>query len=213
MKVLVALSSCQAYEDSGLNQPLRDTWLPDLSTGWDYKFFHGRNSQPREDVINISCPDEYFALTDKTKLKLRWALEHDYDYVFACFPDLYARPERLRDCGFGNYPYYGTTAHNCPGRAYCQGGPGYFLSASAAKLVVDSPESYSNEDCFVADIMRQNGIAPQHDDRFRYLGPGPLKTNDIVSNHLSPIPGGYTADVMYGEHRRWLSSHSDSTGL
>jgi len=207
---LVALSSCQAYEDLGLNQPLRDTWLTELPEGWDYKFFHGRGSNSREDVINLDVVDELYGLTEKAKAKFRWAISEGYDYIFSCFPDLYARPERLRDCGFRNHSYFGTTAHNCPGPAYCQGGAGFFLRTDAAKLVADSRESYLNDDCFVSGILRQHGIIPVHDDRFKYLGPGPLKSNDVVSNHLSPVPGGYTREVMLGEHRRWLESLSVS---
>lgn len=205
-RILVAISSCQSYEDSGLNQPLRDTWLQELPDDWDYKFFHGANSQTREDVINLDCPEGMGGLTEKAKMKLRWAVDHGYDYVFSCFPDLYARPERLRDCGFGNHPYYGTTAHNCPGPSYLQGGAGYFIRSDAATLVANARESYLNDDCFVGGILRNHGILPTHDDRFRYLGPGPLKTNDVISNHLSPVPGGYTRTVMENEHHRWLES-------
>jgi hypothetical protein len=207
VRTIIAISSCELYEQTGLNEPLRETWLKDLPEGWDYRFFHGRNSSPHEDVINLDCADEYYALTDKTKLKFKWCLEEGYDFVFSCFPDLYTVPVRLATCGYEAYPYYGTTAHNCPGGRYCQGGPGYFVRADAAKIVADTRESYPNEDCFVGDVLRRHGILPTHDDRFKYLGPGPLKTNDIISNHLSPVPGGYTAEVMWGEHKRWLDSH------
>jgi hypothetical protein len=209
-KVLIAISSCEQYECRDLNSPLRDTWLQDLPENWSYKFFHGRGSKPREDVVVLDCADQYYALTDKTKLKFRWAVENGYDYLYACYADQYARLERLRDCGFEGHQYYGTTAHNCPGPIYCQGSPGYFIRSDAAKLVAYARESYPNDDCFVADILRKHGIVPKHDDRFKYLGPGPLATNDVIANHLSPQPGGYTAFGMFEEHRRWLESLSAS---
>ena len=29
MKILIAITSCIPYEDTGLNQPIRETWLPE----------------------------------------------------------------------------------------------------------------------------------------------------------------------------------------
>ena len=203
-KVLVAISSCQAYENDGRNQSLRDTWLPELK--WDYKFFHGQGSQRRDDVVNVDCNDAYYDLTSKTKLKCKWGVEHGYDFIFCCFPDMYARPERLELCGFEQHYYFGTTSHNCPGGCYCQGGPGYFLSRRAAELIANCGENYPNEDCFVANILLRAGVKPIHCDGFKYLGPGPLKTNDVITNHLSVQPDGFTVACMHAEHDRWLNS-------
>jgi hypothetical protein len=209
-KVLIAISSCEQYECRDLNSPLRDTWLQELPENWSYKFFHGRNSQPGKDVINLDVEDGMGGLTEKAKAKLRWAVGQEYDYVFSCFPDIYARPDRLATCDFKNFPYYGTTAHCCAGPKYCQGGAGYFLRRDAAEVVANSSKSFLNDDCFVGCILREHGILPTHDDRFKYLGPGPLRTNDVIANHLSPQPGGYTAEGMFQEHRRWLESLSES---
>ena len=108
-KLLIAISSCQSYEDAGLNQPLRDTWLSDaVKQGIDYKFFHGSGSRYKEDVVIVNRNDQYYDLTSKTKEKLHWAMLQGYDYVFACFPDTYACPERLLSCGFENHDYMGT---------------------------------------------------------------------------------------------------------
>jgi hypothetical protein len=206
-KTLVAISSCQSYEDSGLNQPLRDTWLPEIvKYKMDYKFFHGEGSSSREDVVQIGCNDAYYDLTSKTKLKLQWALSHSYDYVFCCFPDTYVCAERLVICGFEKYDYLGTVFCHPRGNAYCQGGCGYFLSIRAAEIVANDSRNYSNEDCFVADILKGAGILPVHHEGFRYSGPGPLRTNNVVANHLSTQPGGYTATSMLREHENWIKS-------
>lgn len=188
----------------GANDAMRNTWLPEAKRlGIDYRFFHGREATPREDVIVVDCHDGYYDLTSKTKEKLRWALFQGYDYVFCCFPDTYACAERLVKCGFEKYDYYGTTYCHPGGNIYCQGGCGYFLSRRSAEIIVNDLRNYPNEDCFVADVLKGYGILPAHCEGFRYAGPGPLKSNGVISNHLSTQPGGYTVQAMLNEHKNW----------
>jgi hypothetical protein len=206
MKVLVAISSCQRYEDSGLNNPIRETWLPALSSiGWDYKFFHGEGSTPKDDVVVLPVEDALFGLTEKAKAKLKWAYSN-YDYVFSCFPDTYAVPERLLTCGFEYSDYLGNVYRFPKSSAFCQGGPGYFLSRSACLRVFSCSKSYLNDDCFIGDVLDSEQVKRIDHRGFTAFGPGPLKSNQNITNHLSTQPGGFTAEGMKAEHRRWLES-------
>lgn len=202
MRVLVAISSCQGFEDSGLNTPMRDTWL----TGTDYKFFHGYQSKGKEDIITLSVDDSMGGLTEKAKAKARWAYDQGYDYIFSCFPDTYAVPSRLWTSGFERYDYLGREHQHPGGAPYCQGGPGYFLSRKAMHAVFSATTSYLNDDCWVGDVLHAAGITRGDSRDFQHLGPGPLRTNTSITNHLSTQPGGYTRKNMYEEHKRWTDS-------
>lgn len=206
-KVLVAISSCEQYERDGLNTPMRETWgLDAKNLGWDVVFFHGLGATPREDVVLVNCPDEYYALTDKTKAKIRYALEHGYEYAFMCFPDTYACVDRLLTCGFQAHDYYGNVYQHPGGPRYCQGGPGFFLSRRAMETLNKNPSNYPNEDCWVGDVLNAAGIPPVNCLGFKNLGPGPLRTNTSITNHLSTQPSGYTGENMRAAHREWLNS-------
>ena len=206
-KLLVSISSCQYFEKTGLNQPLRDTWLPELTRlGVDYKFFHGAGATPKSDVVVLPVVDELYGLTEKAKAKAKWAFDSGYDYVFSCFPDTYVNPERLLNCGFENYDYLGNI-HQFPGSApFCQGGPGYFLSRKACEIIFSSPLNYLNDDCFIGDLLNRADIKRADHRGFTAFGPGPLRGNDTITNHLSTQPGGYTANSVPDEHKRWLES-------
>ena len=217
LRLLVAISGCEVYEVSGFQQPMRDTWLKDaIALGIDYKFFHGRGGKEREDVVLVDCCDEYYDLTTKTKLKCRWAVDHGYDFIFLCFPDTYACPERLLTCGFEQYDYFGDLLYHANGE-YCQGGQGYFLSKRAADYIASDPRNYPNEDCFVGDLMRERQDLKRGDSRYFYYAGiypsgGPLATNKVVSTHLSTdTPDGYRPKYMYRRHDLWLASHGKAT--
>lgn len=206
-RILIAISSCEVFETSGLNAPARETYLPDaVKLGMDFKFFHGRGASPKEDVVILDVPDEMYGLTEKAKEKARWAVEQGYDYVFSCFPDTYVCPERLITTGFGMLDYLGNV-HQFPGSApFCQGGPGMMFSRRACEILANDSTSYLNDDCWASDVLVKAGIHPVHNPAFTAFGPGPLKTNSSITNHLSTVPGGFTREVMYEEHRRWLES-------
>ena len=130
MKCLVAISSCEAYETSGLNNPMRETWLPDAeAVGVDYKFFHGRGATEKSDVVVVDCDDSYMGLIDKFRAKVKWALDRDYDFIFVCLADCYVRPERL----VASCPrtYFGSVYTHETFGSYCQGGAGFILSKAA----------------------------------------------------------------------------------
>jgi hypothetical protein len=207
-KLLVSISSCESFETAGLNQPMRDTWLPDaVKLGIDYKFFHGSGSTPKSDVIVLPVDDGMGGLTEKAKAKAKWAFENGYDFVFSCFPDTYACAERLLTCGFEEFDYFGDVYQHPGGAPYCQGGAGYFLSRKACETLFRDPTSYLNDDCWIGDVLKREDIRRGDSREFKYVGPGPLKTNTVVSNHLSTQPGGYTVDKMPAEHKRWLDSN------
>lgn len=210
-KVLVAISSCQSFEASGLNDPMRETWLTALPQGWGYKFFHGRGAQSKHDVVVLDVDDGMGGLTEKAKAKARWAIANEYDYIFSCFPDTYANAERLAATGFENYDYMGNVYKFPNANSYfCQGGPGYFMSRKACVYLVNNTMSYLNDDTFIGDTLNRADILRCDDRRFTMCGPGPLKTNESVTNHLSTQPGGFTGQNMREEHKRWLESLSES---
>jgi hypothetical protein len=207
MKVLCAISSCESYETPGLNLPLRETWLSELpKIGWDYRFFHGNGATAKDDVMLVSCDDAYYDLTSKTKAKVRYALDRGYDFIFCCFPDTYACPERLLTCGFDSYDYFGDVFCHPGGNPYCQGGAGYFLSRKAMEIVANSSQNYSNEDCFCGDLLNRPDIRRGDHKGFTYAGPGPLRNNTSVTVHLSTQPCGYTGENMRAAHRDWINS-------
>ena len=207
LRVLISISSCEAYERAGLNQPLRDTWLPDaVALGIDYKFFHGAGSTGGEDIVVLPVHDGMGGLTEKAKAKAQWAVIHDYDFVFSCFPDIYARPERLLASGFEKHDYFGNVYQHPKGKPFCQGGPGYFLSKKSCVAIAREQTSYLNDDCWLADALYRANIHPADSRDFTYCGPGPLQTNSSITNHLSTQPGGYVAKAVYEEHQRWLES-------
>ncbi len=206
-RILIAISSCESFETSGLNQTLRDTWLPEATKrGIDYKFFHGEGSRAKDDVVVLHVDDGIGGLTDKAKAKLKWAYECGYDFVFSCFPDTYVCCERLLSSGFEKYDYFGRLHQHPDGPPYCQGGPGYFLSRKACEILFKTKSSYLNDDCWIGDVMHNSEICREGSKDFSHMGPGPLKSNTAITNHLSTQPGGFTKDSLAQEHRRWLDS-------
>jgi hypothetical protein len=179
-------------------------------------------------VLLPGIDDGYGFLSYKTRASLRWAFFEGYDYVFRCFPDTYCRPERLVQCGFEAHDYYGDfRAEQCGPDNYPSGGPGYFLSRKAFELLLDAPikgvyrqvgrpednswlSDYA-EDLWVGQILnRHRDKQLRYFDDTRFInhgtrGPGPLRSNTIISTHLS-CPDRYYPDRMREKHSEWLVS-------
>lgn len=235
MKLFIAISSCENWEQSGLNNPIRETWLADATkAGIPYKFFHGKGSTPKEDVVVLDCDDSYRHLAAKFKTKTQWFMQQDYDYMFACQPDCYSRPERLLSCGFEKYDYFGGVYHygeewhlknNVSGALpslgyYCQTGAGLFLSRKACSIVAEDNtpsmhrdgtlEDINSEDAWVGQALLRKGVLPKHSDEFKiWMVRGqPMRGNNVITSHLSYVEGamGYKPERMYRLHQEWLNS-------
>lgn len=209
MKVLIAVSSCSCYEEN--HQSMRDTWLKEaVRLGMDYRFFLENCTVPRQD--SIATNSDEWGMTDRLKYKLRWAQKNGYDFVFSCFPDTYARPDRMLKCGFNEYDYFGCV-FRYPGREstpYCQGGAGYLVSRRVMDIISAEASSYPNDDCWLGDVLYKHRVSMHHSEDFRQWAGSPLKDNTIVTSHLSYASNSlgvpYTAKFMYEEHKKWLDS-------
>jgi len=215
MKILIAISSLSQYEDN--HKSMRDTWLPEASNlGMDYRFFveHvDRPVRPFAGELPAYKPDSMAvegSMTDRLKFKLQWAYERGYDYVFSCYPDTYARPERMLTCGFDHHDYFGNVYCYPGGKAYCQGGAGYLVSRRVMEAVAKNHTSYPNDDCWLGDAMYRAGIPATHSEDFKQWAGSPAKSNTIVTSHLSYASNAlevpYTAKFMYDEHKKWMDS-------
>jgi hypothetical protein len=190
----------------------------------DFLPFGIRLVQHDRSVLLDDVEDDYGHLSYKTRGSLRWADARGYDFVYRCFPDTYCRPERLISCGFAKHDYVGDfRGEHCTPDNYPSGGPGYFLSRRAWQFVlnapIEGPEAMGKhtrvwpyaEDLWVGQVLnwhRDIGLKYFDDNRFVNRGtshPGPLRTNSIISTHLS-CPDRYYPERMREKHREWLAS-------
>ena len=222
-RVLIAISSCEAYEQSSLNQPLRDTWLPEaVALGFDYKFFHGRGATPKDDTVVVNVDDGYDGLCEKYKEKIKWALRNNYSHIFTCLAEVYACPSRLLSSGFEQYDYFGGFCCTAPYGKYCQGGAGYFLNRKSCERLIadkDTPcvPTKASDDTWTGHVLRKAGILPVFTPNIvgfptsRYnpsnIQYGPRVNNTITTVHLSYMQSDlvYRPEDMYSMHSAWVN--------
>jgi C-methyltransferase C-terminal domain/Putative zinc binding domain/Methyltransferase domain len=172
--------------------------------------------EPREDEVMVSCPDGYHYMSYKRKESLRWALEHGYDYIFCLSNDVYARPERLLSSEFQRYDYHGMFCGNSGfvgtdchiPESYIFGG-GYWLSAKAARVIVNSKVTYWCEDWWIGMALSQpvkqgeiiRNDAPLNVSKYAIAPRLPNVGNDIISVELSA--GNYDKAKMYACHTQF----------
>lgn len=221
MKLLIAISSCEAYELEGNNEPLRATWMAEAAAlGIDCKLFHGRLATPKDDVVVLDCDDSYSGLIEKFQAKISWAVKEGYDYVFCCLADCYVRPERLLPLCREPNDYVGASYTHETFGSYCQGGAGFLLSRKAC-LILDqdrlplrhkdgSMPVQDSEDAWAGQALLRKGIRCAHHEGFRIFGvtdEGPRKGNSVIASHLSYANGanvGYKVANMYTKHMEFL---------
>lgn len=111
-------------------QACRDTWVKDFKPfkNVDVRFFYGKPSdgfprQPLSDEVFLDVPDGYGSLIEKSVAVCKYAVEHDYEYVYKCDTDTWVFAEKLLVEMMENaFDYAGYRHANV-----CSGGPGYFL--------------------------------------------------------------------------------------
>ncbi|VVB51629.1 Uncharacterised protein [uncultured archaeon] len=206
MKTLIAILSCHAHKEQ--DHVCRQTWVP----AGGYRFFLGRDpnfgasgAAPLQDEEFLDVPDDYLGLPFKTQAACRWALTHGYDFLFKCDNDTYVHVPRLLASGFEDRDYTGWDWEGHGG--YCSGGAGYWLSRVAmqhianATLIMDYADttrgSLKGEDLQIGEVLRNQGITPNGDERYRLHLPGPEPGNDIITLHdvRNPCKGQRMFDV------------------
>lgn len=169
-KTLIAVTSCHPFRDRA--DAVRATWGVEVE-GADILYFLGQpeGSVPaRPGEIILPCPDGYHYLSQKTQLIRRWALEHNYDYLWKVDDDCYLRPERLLGNGFAKLDYVGRLrgpSGNFPG-PYCSGFC-YGLSRKSLELLApiewQANEDFS-EDRWTGNKLLRLGVSPRHEAQF-----------------------------------------------
>ena len=210
MKSLIAIKSCHKHRP--FHQAQRDTWIKDLPAGIDYRFFVGSplSADGKSDEVFVNAPDGYHDLNHKLMRTLEWGLAHGYDFIFYCDPDTYINPANMASSGYENYDYVGG-ANACQDITFASGGSGYWMSAKAARLVVNDPIqacewhmphviANGHDDVFVAETLtKRHGIALHHDARYAYI-PGSELNAEVITYHCSSVRGWgfpYNPSMMY----------------
>lgn len=210
MKIFVAIGSYIVHAENGCNQAMRDTWLADLTPPFDYKFFLGNNVSTQADEIPLNIEEGYYSAANKVLAICEYFVKNDYDYLFQCWTDLYARPERLLLCGFENYDYVGDFAgdpYRDDERNYASGGAGYWLSRKAASFVLAGgiPQHWA-DDVWVGRVTAGAGLRRMHDCRYLRRRQYITRSNEFITAHLSWGTGNYDKQLMYEYHNVWRKS-------
>ena len=141
---------------------VRETWWRDLQahSNVEGKFFYGVphpvGSVPAPDEVFVNVPDDYSELPRKTIAIARYALGHDFDFVFKCDDDTYVWVDRLVREIMEHRPEYGGFEHG----GVCTGGPGWILGRKAMQVVSTWTPDHWAEDVSVAKALSHTNIKP-----------------------------------------------------
>lgn len=190
MKPLVLVASC-ARDRAG-----QESQAKLLRGIIDYRFVLGAgNANAAEDELVLPVRDDYLALPVKMRAAFRWALEHEYDYIFKCDRDTFVHASRLLDAVPAGKDFVGLVGN--PGDC-CGGGAGYWLSRNAAISYLSgydetqlalTPRQQLEDWCLFWCLDRANPrISPVSDRRYwdLRLGPVPDPETNITWNPWKP---------------------------
>jgi hypothetical protein len=203
-RLLIAITSCDKHRAWQFAQ--RQTWIRDIPQKVSYRFFLGNPAagNAENDEVFLDVPDDYLGLPLKTRGVSRWALEQGFNLLYKTDVDTLVLPPNLLDSGFEQYDYVGGLNTERPPVTFASGGAGYCLSEKAMKLVATNtpwPEG-GPEDVWVACVLKDNGILPQSDPRFKFY-PGSLLDKQTISYHLTSVRGWlqpYSPDQMFEKY-------------
>lgn len=148
---------------------------------------------PEPDEVVLHVPDDLVHIAYKSRAAWRWALEHDYDYVFNCFCDTYIDIEKLMSSGFEAHDFIGMTydSNRCP-----QGGAGYWLSRRCLQILSTAHVNFWADDGWAGWTLPKFGVHLHHDDRYgQYPDAVPTPQTDTISTHMGSYPYKRMRDI------------------
>jgi len=213
--MLIAIKSCERDARNGANQAIRDTWGKNRVI-----FFLGRTTVvPKDDEIELDCPDDYDSLPLKTREIAKLASKKNFSHIFLCDTDSFVILDRLYSCGFEQYDYMGLFGEGYNGDGHfdhkisgpwdrkapdmmmrdvypwASGGHGYFLSLAAARMVAAIEPTHWAEDFCVGQIL---GPAIEAGLLTSYNHP---RFNGYVVDHFSTTGQNKTYDPQWMHER------------
>jgi hypothetical protein len=195
--------SCVRDRENGRQQAAERTWTRAWPGTIDYKFVIGGGamaSSSHDFVCNE--PDTYDGVPAKFRAARKFALDRGYNHIFHACIDTWINIPRLLTSGFENHDY---TGYRCD-EGHGSGGMGYWTSAKAAQVLMDTPYNGDYEDRWVGAALASAGIS-LYEDR-RYSSPAnPNRPHDEITLHLSRGTDNYDPQWMYDQHEKWLESY------
>ena len=178
MKTLIAIVHCrtrQPYMDA-----IRSTWLPQVPTSADVRFFVGRGEQRQlpDDVVELDCGDGYESLPEKVKAIASWSLQNGYSHALKCDDDVVLLPVSLLASDYFRHDFVGhknsSKEDPAPPYGFC-----YWLSSKAMEIVSKAQLPVGNfDEGWVRTKLYEHGIVLHHDPRyFLHFG----KKEDFIS--------------------------------
>lgn len=192
MRLLIAVKSCEIDYMKCAHHLIRNTWGKDV--GADLKFFMGYGKGNilglNTDEKFVMVGDSYKDLPKKTREIVRYALNHNYDYIFLCDTGSFVT-HHVTSYDFDRFDYLGywglkkdrfffeagNVRRGCPTMAvekcfpWASGG-GYYLSRKAMEIVANNEPFFWAEDCWVGNVLGRNGILLEdraHDGYIPYI--------------------------------------------
>jgi hypothetical protein len=165
MKTLLALITCHtrtAYADAQ-----RETWIPKIPSGLDYRFFLGPSSrEPRPDEVFLDCRDDYGGLPNKVQEVIRWARDNGYEHMAKIDDDVILKPSQFLASGFQNHDFVGHT-NNDKAAVKIPWGFCYTLSRKSMEIMANAPLPHDfNDEAWCANTLSQHGILLHHEPRY-----------------------------------------------
>ncbi len=198
MKHLLALITChtrQAYANAQ-----RETWIPRIPAGLDYRFFLGpSDNTPRSDEVFLDCDDSYRGLPSKVRAVCRWAYDHNYDILTKLDDDVILKPieffNSLRNPHeFSGHINFDNASVKIPW-GFC-----YSLSKRSIEIMKDAPLPPDfNDEAWCAHTLAAHGILLHHEPRY-VLHRG--KRSDFIVPAKRPLRAPKRMQFMEEEIRR-----------
>jgi hypothetical protein len=180
--------------------------------GADVRFFYGRQPDGHcppgyGDEVAFDIDDAYFALLQKCCAIYRYALAHDYDFIFKIDADTWLDVPKLLQAGFEAHDWAGLMGDKgvSGGVGHCtSGGVGIWLSAKAMRTFLDhypkmpGGKFHLFEDWALSLTLADAGLKPVNSDLLWNYDLGPRtaeEKNNLISWH------GWNPDPAHVEQR------------